>query len=143
MKVYVASSWRNDYQQYIVNELRKAGFDVYDFKHPTQGDNGFHWSEIDPKWQNWDVWQYNNALKHSYAQFGFNRDFDAMKASDVCILCLPCGRSAHLEAGWMKGAGKKVIAYIPPNEKIEPELMYNLLDYITIDITRIVTLLKD
>ena len=141
MKIYVASSWRNNHQQYVVNELRKAGHDVYDFKHPTEGDVGFHWSEIDPNWQNWNTHQYCDALKHSYAQFGFNRDFNAMKSSDICILCLPCGRSAHLEAGWMKGAGKKVIAYIPPNEKIEPELMYNLLDGISCDIYRIIDML--
>ena len=142
-KIYVASSWRNNYQQDVVNELRKCGYDVYDFKHPVEGDTGFHWSEIDPNWQNWNTHQYCDALNHSYAQFGFNRDFDAMKSCDACVLCLPCGRSAHLEAGWMKGAGKKVIVYIPPDVKIEPELMYNLLDCITIDITRISMLLEE
>ena len=29
------------------------------------------------------------------------------------MLVLPCGRSAHTEAGWMCGAGRRVIAYIP------------------------------
>jgi hypoxanthine-DNA glycosylase len=33
-------------------------------------------------------------------------------------------RIAHTEAGWLAGAGKKVIAYIP--EMVEPELMYKL-----------------
>ena len=42
------------------------------------------------------------------------------------MLVLPCGRSAHTEAGWMAGAGKRVIAYIP--EMVEPELMYKLFD---------------
>lgn len=43
---------------------------------------------------------------------------------------LPCGRSAHTEAGWMTSAGKKVIAYIP--EKEDPELlMYKMFDCIT------------
>ena len=37
-----------------------------------------------------------------------------------------CGRSAHSEAGWMKGAGKKVIVYQIWEE--EPELMYKLFD---------------
>ncbi len=43
-----------------------------------------------------------------------------------CVLVLPCGRSAHTEAGWMCGAGRRVIAYIP--EMGEPELMYKLFD---------------
>ena len=52
-----------------------------------------------------------------------------MKDCDVCVLVLPCGRSAHTEAGWMAGAGKKVIAYIPDKE--DPELMYKMFDCIT------------
>ena len=46
--------------------------------------------------------------------------------TDTCVLVLPCGRSAHTEAGWMAGAGKRVLAYIP--EMLEPELMYKLFD---------------
>lgn len=137
MKVYVASSWRNDHQQGVVNELRKAGHEVYDFKHPTKGNAGFHWSEIDTNWQRWNTKQYREALKHEYAKLGYNRDFEAMKAADACVLVIPCGRSAHLEAGWMKGAGKTAIAYIPEGCRIEPELMYGLLDGITSDIQEI------
>jgi len=44
-----------------------------------------------------------------------------MRWADVCVLVLPCGRSAHTEASWMAGAGKKVIAYIPDKE--DPELI--------------------
>ena len=44
--------------------------------------------------------------------------------ADVCILLLPCGRSAHSEAGWMQGAGKPT--YVILIEKQEPELMYKL-----------------
>ena len=42
------------------------------------------------------------------------------------VLVLPCGRSAHTEAGWFAGAGKKVLVYIPVKQ--EPELMYKLFD---------------
>ena len=52
-----------------------------------------------------------------------------MEWADTCVLVLPCGRSAHTEAGWFAGAGKKVIAYIP--EMMEPELMYKLFDAVT------------
>lgn len=117
------------------------GFEVYDFKHPN-GEAGFQWSRIEEKWQGWSMKEYREALKTEYAQFGFNRDFDAMKEADICVLCLPCGRSAHLEAGWMKGAGKKVIAYIPQDVKIEPELMYGLLDGIAISIQDVEQMLK-
>ena len=42
------------------------------------------------------------------------------------MLVLPCGRSAHTEAGWFAGKGIKTVVYIP--EKQEPELMYKLFD---------------
>lgn len=131
MKIYVASSWRNEHQQKLVEQLTELGHEVYDFKHPYGGD-GFKWSNIDPNWKDWSMDYYRALLNHNYAMFGMKRDFDAMKAADICILCLPCGRSANLEAGWMKGAGKKVLAYIPDGERIEPELMYGILDGIAL-----------
>lgn len=140
-KIYVASSWRNEHQQSIVEKLRVWGCEVYDFKHPNGG-LGFQWSKIDDKWQDWSMEQYREAMNSEYARFGFYRDFNAMKDADTCVLCLPCGRSAHLEAGWMKGAGKKVIAYIPNGERIEPELMYGLLDGIAICIQDVYDLLN-
>lgn len=42
------------------------------------------------------------------------------------VLVLPCGRSAHTEAGWFAGRGLKTIVYMPGKQ--EPELMYKLFD---------------
>ena len=64
---------------------------------------GFSWSSIDPNWKNWSTQQYQEALNHPIAQKGFDLDFNAMKWADVCVMVLPCGRSANTEAGWMKG----------------------------------------
>jgi len=33
-KIYVASSWRNDYYPKVVAKLREAGHEVYDFRNP-------------------------------------------------------------------------------------------------------------
>ena len=43
-KIYVASSWRNEYYPEVVKVLRDAGHDVYDFRNPPSGDPGFKWS---------------------------------------------------------------------------------------------------
>lgn len=143
-KVYVASSWRNEYYDLLVNELRCMGFKVYDFKRPDgKITSGFQWSRIDKLWKNWDTKEFREHLNGCYAQFGFNRDFDAMKSADICVMCLPCGRSAHLEAGWMKGAGKKVFAFIPLHVNIEPELMYGMLDGIALNIQELIQMLKE
>lgn len=124
-KIYVASSWRNQYQQSIVDFLRQHGHEVYDFKNP-QGNTGFSWSQIDPDWENWSIDQYTEALNDPVAIAGFESDFNAMKWADVCVLVLPCGKSAHTEAGWMKGAGKKTVVYQMWAQ--EPELMYKIYD---------------
>ena len=42
----------------------------------------------------------------------------------MCVLLLPCGKSAHSEAGWMQGTGKPT--YVLLTDKQEPELMYKL-----------------
>lgn len=126
MKIYVASSWRNPDQPTIVTRLRSRGHDVYDFRHPTPGNHGFHWSEIDSSWRNWDVKQYRRGLQHPLAADGFTTDYKAMEWADACVLVLPCGRSAHLEAGWFCGQGKPVYAVL--GHSIEPELMYILFN---------------
>ena len=126
MKIYVASSWRNSYQEAVVVVLRSMGHEVYDFKNPPHGKGGFAWSDIDKEWLKWTTEDYRSALEHEVAVSGFNSDFDGMKWADCCVMVLPCGRSANTEAGWMKGAGKKVYVFSP--EKQEPELMYKIYD---------------
>lgn len=123
-KIYLASSWRNPYQPLVVKALREAGHEVYDFRNPSNGDEGFKWKNVDGLWEKWSNDDYINALNHPVAERGFKNDFDAMVWADVCILLLPCGRSAHSEAGWMQGAGKPT--YVILTEKQEPELMYKL-----------------
>jgi hypothetical protein len=126
MKIYVASSWRNEFQQNVVATLRQLGHEVYDFRNPKEGDYGFAWSDIDEKWKDWTPQQYVEAMKHPVAESGFKSDFDAMKWADCCVMVLPCGRSANTEAGWMKGAGKSVFVFQPTKQ--EPELMYKIYD---------------
>lgn len=132
IKIYVASSWRNQYQQNVVKILREHGYDVYDFKNPEPGNHGFHWSEIDPNWKNWTPEQFKAALDHRIAEKGYFTDIKALYLCDACVLVLPCGRSAHLEAGFVAGLGKLVIVLLP--EAVEPELMYKMASFICTDI---------
>lgn len=130
-KIYLASSWRNEYQPALVKTLRTVGHEVYDFRNPPNGTGGFTWSQIDPKWKEWGPAKYKELLyTHPVAREGFYSDFSGMKWADTCVLLLPSGRSAHSEAGWMAGAGKRVLVYIPQKE--EPDLMYLLYDKICI-----------
>ena len=145
MKIYVASSWRNEKQQSVVKELRAAGHEVYDFKNPTEGDTGFHWSSIDENWQSWSPEVFKKNLSHPIAVSGFNKDFNAMKWADACVMVMPCGRSASLEAGWFAGAGKPLFILLSDGE---PELMFKIAEEspsgdICISIEEVVQKLKE
>lgn len=126
MRIYVASSWRNSHQPAVVKALRHANHEVYDFRNPGDGEKGFGWDSIDPAWQRWGVPEFRNALKHPFAEHGFARDKNALDWCEACVLVLPSGMSAHLEAGWCAGQRKPVIVYAP--ELREAELMYKVFD---------------
>jgi hypothetical protein len=132
MRVYVAGSWRNAQRIHdIVVGLRSVGsHEVYDFTDPhDNGQSGFTWDEVSPDWKSWTVEQYVEALQHPAAVKGFNADMAAMARAEVCLLVLPCGSSAHSEAGWFAGKGVPVIVYV--TAPFESELMYAMFDFIT------------
>ena len=130
MSIYIASSWRNPHQPMMVNGLRGLGFNVYDFRHPHPDDYGFSWGDIAAEWDDWTLTEYRDALQHPLARAGFQSDMNALRASTHVILLLPCGNSAHLEAGWAVAAGKWVAAFALDGA-VRPELMYGMFDLIT------------
>lgn len=138
MRVYVASSWRNEHQPDVVKALREAGHGVYDFRNPGPGDQGFHWSWIDPDWQQWTPQEFRANLNHDIALNGYGKDWAAMEWADACVMVMPCGRSAHIEAGYFVGAKKRLVILLSDGE---PELMYNMADYIALDIEEAVAAL--
>ena len=138
-KIYVASSWRNMVQPKVVERLLRDGHQVYDFKNPRPGDNGFHWSEIDRDWKQWSTEEYRDALDHPVAKAGYASDFNAMKWADTFLLVLPCGRSAHLELGWACGQGKQTLILL---DDMEPELMTKMVDQICVNLDEVRSILS-
>jgi nucleoside 2-deoxyribosyltransferase len=126
VKIYVASSWRNEErQQSMVAALREAGHEVYDFRNPAPGDRGFGWRQITSTAQDLiDPRRFiDNVLAHPIARDAFKKDMNALRSADATVLVLPCGRSAHLELGYAIGARQRTIALLDdPISK--PELMY-------------------
>ena len=116
--------------------MRIAGHDVYDFRNPRPGDHGFAWSEVDAYWQQWTPAEFRHCLQHPVARRGFERDFEAMKWADACVLVMPCGRRAHREAGWFAGAGKPVVILLSDGEA---ELMYAMTSRLCVDIGEVLT----
>ena len=125
LNIYLASSWKNPHQPEDLAVLLDAGFSVYDFRNPCDGDAGFSWSSIEPDWRTkWpkDPKAFAEGLRHPIAENGFALDMQAIDSASVCVLCLPAGNSAHLEAGFMVARGAPLI--VIAHEGFEPELMY-------------------
>jgi nucleoside 2-deoxyribosyltransferase len=139
-RIYLASSWRNPYQEWMVPLLRDQRHEVYDFKNPPNGVKGFAWSELDPNWQQWTAEEYREKLlTHPIAARGFMTDLRGMQWADTCLLVLPCGRSAHLEAGWFCGQGKRCIILTEDGQ--EPELMALMATHICVSFDEVLRVL--
>jgi hypothetical protein len=76
--------------------------------------------------------EYLRMLSHPRAVDGFATDFAAMEKADTFVMLLPCGKSAHLELGWAVGAGKRTAILL--EDLVEPELMYRIVDFITVSL---------
>lgn len=141
-KIYVASSWRNNYYPIACNELKNAGHEIYDFRNPGQGKQGFSWDFIDRNWKQWTPELYAFLLKnHPEAAKGFKNDFDAMNWADTFVLIMPAGRSAHLEIGWASGADKDSFVLLNDTE-FEPDLMYLCCTDIFVEMDKLLERLK-
>lgn len=145
-RIYVASSWRNEIQPLVVHLLRADGHEVYDFREPTPGNHGFSWHEIDPSIPrgpadlHMPVEMIRDLLGDSAAEDGFALDMGALRWCDTCVLVLPCGRSAHLEAGWAVGAGKFTVGLLADGE---PDLMWKMLDRLCVSPSEVAALLRE
>jgi hypothetical protein len=141
VKIYLATSWSNPEHAKVLTYLRRQGHEVYDFKNPTLEQAGFKWERIDNQWQSWKAKDFAYVVpNHPVAKQYFNLDRQALDNTEALVLLMPCGRSAHLEAGYAAGQGKKVVIYFPaeiydehyphksPQYKLDnsfqPELMY-------------------
>ena len=105
--------------------LIDAGHEVWDWRNPPTGGHGFSWTQTGmPNYQHGDkisAHDWRALLRHPIAQAGFASDLAGMNWCDVGVLLHPCGRSAHLEVGWLAGRGKKV--HVLALESVEPDLM--------------------
>lgn len=129
MRIYLASSWKNEELVRSVAEfLRERGFEVDDFTDNSKGRYVFHWSEIG------EVHQLNAVefLKDERSQKAFLEDKKMIDWADaVVLIILPAGKSSHLEAGYAKGSGKLLIIWQMHFPKGEFDVMYGFADLIT------------
>ena len=131
MKIYLASSWKNkDAVLKMAKVLRDYGHEVDAFCDETARVS-FNWSELleTMDLEGIDITEQDatTMLDHWRVQDAFTEDKQWLDWADAVIMLMPCGRSAHLEAGYAVGSGKKL--YIVGGfEKGEFEVMYGFAD---------------
>ena len=122
----MASSLQNDVYPKVVETLRQAGHDVYDFR--RQGGSDSNPSEMTSD-------RLLDFLDEPKVRSIFRNDMDALIASDAVVCVLPCGRSAHLELGYGIGAGKRTVLLWHDGDA--PDIMHKAVDSIVFKVADI------
>lgn len=104
-KIFISTSWKNETQAiHLANALRDKGYEVDCFCDSSTGRFVFSYNEL----INYESMDCIEFIKTKQATKAFNEDKKYIEWCDLLIMVLPCGKSAHLEAGYAKGIGKKV-----------------------------------
>jgi nucleoside 2-deoxyribosyltransferase len=101
-RIYTMGSMRNPAIPLLAARLRLLGYDVFDDWHSPG-------PEADDKWQEYEKVRgrtYKEALAGWHPHYVFNIDKHHLDRSDVGVLVLPAGKSAHIELGYLRGSGK-------------------------------------
>lgn len=82
-------------------------------------------------------WDHIRTLSSYAAKHVCAFDRHHLDRADAALLLLPCGKSCHLELGYVAGQGKPTYVYMPdPPERVD--VMYNLAGFVHHDLIRIV-----
>ncbi len=131
MRIYVAGSFKNAERIRVIGDaLRLSGYDVYVFcdeDEPTYRLSQELRKDVDVKTLTPQAIQSNKTLL-TIGSLNYMR----LIQCDALVLVLPCGRSAHLEAGWMCGQHRPVYV-IGPMVPGEFDAMYIMVNGIFAD----------
>lgn len=126
MKIYVAGSFKNGATCRLIGEkLREERFDAYVFcdekspayPHSIAIRNEGLTETFTPK----------TALDNAHVKDIYAINMMELAKADVVLMVLPCGNSAHMEAGFIKGLDGKLIIYGPLNRG-QFDAMYGMAD---------------
>jgi hypothetical protein len=115
-KCYIASSWKNaDTVKTLAQFLRQYEMEVYAFcepeGRPDDLDNFVFGAE---QWDGplpMDQTDWITFTKNHLTERAFKADKAGLDWANTVILLLPCGKSAHMEAGYAVGQGKELYIY--------------------------------
>lgn len=120
-RIYLAGSWKNADKILMLRDILKAeGHEVDCFASTDTGRTSFNWYELthaimcntqeeaEEILLNMDA---INLLDFERVRGAYREDRRWLDWSDTCVLVLPSGKSAHLEAGYAVGSGKDLFIF--------------------------------
>ena len=136
--IYVIGSLANKKIPYFANELRKLGFIVYDqwwAPGPLADSYWRHYTKIRKL-------SYKEALQDCAATHIFEFDKELIDKSDIVVMLMNGGRSAHMELGYAIGKGKKGYILFEGEPK-RYDVMYQFATEIFFDRGELIAKLKE
>jgi len=100
--IYLIGSLKNEKIPHIANQLRELGFEVFD-------DWFSPGPEADDFWRNYEKVKgstHQQALNGYAGQHIYEFDKHHIDRADIGVMCMPAGKSGHLELGYVIGRGK-------------------------------------
>ncbi|MBP9762534.1 hypothetical protein KBD34_02880 [Patescibacteria group bacterium] len=119
----LVSRFRNKERcEYLVAELVKRGKSCHNFCiTPSDPNNPTASAEAQMR-----AWEETKDFFHDpYFRMIFEKDLKALKEAQTVLFLLPCGTSAHMEAGIAYGLGKHLILIGEPEK---PESLYIIFE---------------
>jgi hypothetical protein len=128
MKIYIATSWQMEGTAILIGQrLREAGHLVDCFCEKQSGRYVFYWLDLVNKENELGNHDAKSFIDDPRVKRAFREEKNWLDWADVCVLIVPSDRSAHLEAGYAKGQGKKLFV-LGGFIKGQFDVMYNFAD---------------
>jgi hypothetical protein len=136
--IYLIGSLRNPKVTEVAQQLRQAGYDVFD-------DWMAAGPEADDYWLKYEKERgvgMADALKSWAAKHVFEFDKYHLDRCDGAVLLLPAGKSGHLEIGYMAGKGKPTFALFD-TEPDRWDVMYQFLSSVHFSVDDLIEGMKN
>lgn len=137
--LYLIGSLRNEELVHIGNTLREAlpGIEIFDDWWAPGRRADDHWKEYEQARGR----TYKQALGGWAAKHVFEFDKYHLDRCDGAVLCLPSGRSCHLEFGYMAGQGKRT--YVLMDSPDRWDVMYQFATGIAFSMEELIEQLRE
>lgn len=128
MRIYIATSWKmENIAKGLTASLRERGHEVDCFCDQSSGRSVFHWSVFVDKEEDLKKYDALSFINEPQVRQAFREDRNWLDWAEAVVLIVPSGRSAHLEAGYAKGRGKRLFIW-GDFPKGEFDVMYGFAD---------------